>query len=183
MQRIQKVDPVSAPQKTKDLLTAVKTQMGGVPNLLLTLAQSPAALGGYLGLSGPLGAGALKPDLREQIAVAVAGANACDYCASAHTMLGKKAGVSQDEIGRNLNGASNDAKTAAALAFVTTIVRERGRLSNADIKAVRDAGYSDEEIVEMIAHIGLNLFTNYFNHIAETEIDFPLVNTAAKAAA
>jgi uncharacterized peroxidase-related enzyme len=156
--------------------------MGGVPNLIATLAQSPAALGGYLGLAGPLAGGSLKPSLREQIAVAVAGANACDYCASAHTMLGKKAGVSQNEIERNLDGVSNDPKTAAALSFAMKIVRDRGRILNADLKAVRDAGYPDSEVVEIIAHVALNTYTNYFNHIAETEIDFPLVTTAKAAA-
>jgi uncharacterized peroxidase-related enzyme len=178
MQRIQKLDLTSAPQKAKDLLTAVKSQMGGVPNLIVTMAHSPAALGGYLGLAGALGGGGLEPKLREQIAVAVAGANSCDYCASAHTMLGKKAGVSQDEIKRNLSGASGDAKTGAALAFVTRIVRERGRLADADLKAVRDAGFSEEEIVEMVAHTAMNVFTNYFNHIAATEIDFPIVHAS-----
>lgn len=182
MQRIQKVDAVTAPQKTKDLLAAVKTQMGGVPNLISTMAQSPAALAGYLGLSRGLGGGALDPKLREQIAVAVAGANACDYCASAHTMLGKKAGVSKDEIERNLAGASGDAKTAAALAFVVKIVRERGHLTDGDLAAVRAAGFSEEEIVEMVGHTAMNVFTNYFNHIARTDIDFPLVGTTRAAA-
>src|SRR5450631_1514986 len=126
MPRIQKLDPVSAPQKTKDLLAAVKVQFGGVPNLIAAMSHSSAALGGYLGLAGALAAGELQPALREQIAVAVAGANSCDYCASAHVMLGAKAGIAKDEIERNLTGASNEPRTAAALAFVTGIVRERG---------------------------------------------------------
>lgn len=182
MQHIAKLEPTSATGKTKDLLTKVEAQMGGVPNLIATLAHSPAALGGYLGLSGALADGVLPPRLREQIAIAVAGSNTCDYCASAHSLLGKKAGVPQDEIARNLSGASNDTETAAALAFVTKIVQERGRLDAADLGAIRDAGFSDEEIVEMVAHAAMNIFTNYFNHIAGTEIDFPLVTTARAAA-
>ncbi len=183
MQRIQKVDVAKAPHKSKDLLAAVKTQMGVVPNLMASMAHSPAALGGYLGLAGALAGGALDPKLREQIAVAVAGANSCDYCASAHTLLGKNAGVAKDEIGRNLLGQSANAKTAAALAFVVKIVRERGHLADADLAAIRAAGFSEEEIVEMIAHTATNIFTNYFNHIARTDIDFPLVETTSRIAA
>jgi uncharacterized peroxidase-related enzyme len=182
MQRIQKIDTATAPQNTKELLAEAKAQMGGVPNLVVTMAHAPAALGGYLGLSGALAKGALDPKLREQIAVAVAGANACDYCASAHTLLGKNAGVAKDEIARNLSGASNDPKTAAALAFAVNIVRERGHLPNADLDTVRDAGFSEEEIVEIVAHTAMNIFTNYFNHIARTDIDFPLVETQHAAA-
>lgn len=179
MQRIQKIDVTTAPQKSKDLLQAVKAQMGGVPALILTMAQAPAALAGYLGLANALGEGALSPALREQIAVAVAGANGCDYCASAHTMLGEKRGLSKDELARNLEGTSTNPKTAAALAFVGKIISTRGRLADADLAAVRAAGYSEEEIVEMIAHTSMNIFTNYFNHIADTEVDFPRVRVAA----
>jgi len=182
MQRIQKVDAATAPQKTKDIFAAVKAQMGIVPNLVATMAHAPAAVSGYLGLAGALGDGALDRKLREQIAVAVAGANACDYCASAHTLLGKNAGVAAGEIARNLSGASNDARTAAALAFAVKIVRERGHVSDSDLAAVRAAGYSDEEIVEIVAHVAMNVFTNYFNHIAGTEVDFPLVATQQAAA-
>lgn len=182
MQRIAKLDPTSVSGATKDLLAEVEAQMGGVPYLIATMAHSPAALGGYLGLSGALAGGVLPPKLREQIAIAVAGANTCDYCASAHSLLGKKAGVPHDEIERNLAGTSSDTKTAAALAFVVKIVHERGRLDSEDLGAVRAAGYSDEEVVEMVAHAAMNIFTNYFNHIAGTEIDFPLVTTARVAA-
>lgn len=182
MQRIQKVDAATAPQKTKDIFAAVKAQMGMVPNLIATMAHAPAAVSGYLGLAGALGSGVLDRRLREQIAVAVAGANACDYCASAHTLLGRNAGVTQDEIARNLSGASNDAKTAAALAFAVKIVRERGHISDADLAIARAAGFSEEEIVEIVAHVAINIFTNYFNHIAGTEVDFPLISARPAAA-
>ena len=182
MQRIQKIEAATAPQKTKNIFAAVKAQMGMVPNLVATMAQAPAAVSGYLGLAGALGDGALDRKLREQIAVAVAGANACDYCASAHTLLGRNAGVAPDEIALNLSGASNDAKTAAALAFAVKIVRERGHISDADLAAVRTAGFSEEEIVEIVAHVAMNIFTNYFNHIAGTEVDFPLIASRRAAA-
>ncbi|MGO9675517.1 MAG: carboxymuconolactone decarboxylase family protein [Methylocella sp.] len=146
------------------------------------MAHSSAALGGYLGLAGALAAGELQPALREQIAVAVAGANSCDYCASAHVMLGAKAGIPRDEIERYLTGVSIDPRTAAALNVVTKIVRERGHLADADLEAIRAAGFSEGEIVELVAHAAMNIFTNYFNHIAGSEIDFPLVRTTRAAA-
>jgi uncharacterized peroxidase-related enzyme len=179
MQRIQKIDAAAAPQKTKDLLQAVKAQMGVVPALLQTMAHAPAALAGYLGLASALGDGALHSALREQIAVAVAGANGCDYCASAHTMLGEKRGLSKDELARNLAGSATDPQADAALSFVGKIVSTRGRLADADLAAIRDAGFTEEEIVEIIAHTSMNIFTNYFNHIAATEVDFPRVRAAA----
>ena len=183
MQRIEKIDPASASQEATGLLDAVKVQMGGVPAIIQTMAQSPTALAGYLGFAGALGDGVLPATLREQLALAIAGVNHCDYCASAHTAIGRKLGIDRDEVALNLSGKSQDPKTAAALTFVRRIVEQRGQLPDADVSAVRDAGYSDEEIVEMIANTALNIFTNYFNHIAATEIDFPLVETARTEAA
>lgn len=179
MQRIQKIDAAAAPQKAVDLLQAVKARMGWVPAFIQTMANAPAALAGYLGLASVLDEGALPPALREQIAVAVAGANGCDYCASAHTMLGERRGISTTELVRNLSGTASDPKTNAALAFVGAIVSTRGRLADADLAAVRAAGYTEEEIVELVAHTAMNIFTNYFNSIAEPEMDFPRVRTAA----
>jgi AhpD family alkylhydroperoxidase len=109
----------------------------------------------------------------------VAGASGCDYCASAHTALGKGAGVAVDELRRNLRGRSNDGATQAALTFASKVVEQRGRVSDRDVEELRTANFSEGEIVEIVAHIGVNLFTNYFNHIAGTEIDFPVVNAAA----
>jgi AhpD family alkylhydroperoxidase len=121
--------------------------------------------------------------LREQIALVAAGTNQCDYCASAHTLMGKGAGVDATEATANLQGHSSNAKTQAALAFAKTIVDHQGRVTANQLQAVRTAGFGDAEIVEIIAHVSMNIFTNYFNHIAETVIDFPLVSTAhAKAA-
>ncbi|RME68876.1 MAG: carboxymuconolactone decarboxylase family protein [Alphaproteobacteria bacterium] len=183
MQHIQRIDTANASPKAAELLSAVRKQMGGVPNILATMAQSPAALGGYLGFAGALAAGKLAPSLREQIALAVAGANRCDYCASVHTALGGKQGLSRDELSRNLRGRSAEPKTDAALQFVSRIVSARGHIAAADLAAVRDAGFDDEAIVEIVAHTALNIFTNYFNHVAGTEIDFPVVETARAHAA
>lgn len=182
MQRIERISEAQAPQKTAQLLATVKKQMGGVPHILATMAQSPAALGGYLGFAGALAGGVLPAALREQIAVAVAGANRCDYCASVHTALGARQGLTADELDRNLQGRSADAKSQAALAFATRIVAVRGHVSDDDLAAVRRAGFAEEEIVEIVAHTALNLFTNYFNHIAGTELDAPAVRTNRAAA-
>lgn len=183
MQRIQRINEADAPQKTAELLATVRKQMGGVPHILATMSQSAAALGGYLGFAGALAGGKLSGKLREQIALAVAGANHCDYCASVHTALGGKLGVTADELDRNLNGRSADAKVNSALRFSARIVATRGNVTDEDLAAVRRAGFSDEEIVELVANTVLNIFTNYFNHVAGTEIDFPVVKAAAVAAA
>lgn len=183
MQRIERINATEAPAKTQELLGAVKAQMGGVPNILATMAQSSAALGGFLGFAGALGEGKLSMKLREQIALTVAGANQCDYCASVHTAVGGQCGLDADELASNLNASSADEKTAAALRFSKSIVATKGNVADADLAAVRAAGFSDEEVVEIVANTALNIFTNYFNHVAGTEIDFPVVKTSAAQAA
>jgi uncharacterized peroxidase-related enzyme len=181
MQRIATLDIKDAPTASQVMLTAAKEKIGMLPNLFKTLAHSPAALQSYLAQSEALAGGVLPPALREQLAVVTAGTNHCDYCASAHTLMGKGAGISATELAANLIGDSGDAKVQAALNFAKTIINGRGQLSDADLAAVRAAGFGDAEIVEIIAHVGMNIFTNYFNHIAATVIDFPLVQTAVAA--
>jgi uncharacterized peroxidase-related enzyme len=165
------------------MLAAVKAKLGMVPNLFKTLAHSPAALQYYLSASEALASTSISGALREQIALATAGQNDCNYCASAHTLMGKGAGIAATELAANLRGQSDDAKTQAALTFATTIVAERGRVSDADLAHVRAAGYSDAEITEIVATVAANIFTNYFNHIADTVVDFPLVRATALVAA
>lgn len=184
MPRISPVDHQTASGDTKQLLDGVKAQLGVVPNIFATLVQSPRALEGFLALNAALGQGLLSAQLREQIALTVAGANSCDYCASAHTALGKGAGVAADELDRNLRGESQDDKTRAALSFVRKVVEQRGQVEDTDVAELRAAGFAEGEIVEIVTHVGVNVFTNYFNHIAGTEIDFPVVvaDQAARAA-
>jgi uncharacterized peroxidase-related enzyme len=178
MTRIAALNPSDASANAQAMLAAVQKKLGIVPNLFKTFAHSPAVLGSYLAQSEALAGGVLPASLREQIALATAGVNQCDYCASAHTLLGKGAGVSAQEAALNLHGNATDSKVAAALSFANAIVDSRGRVSDVQLAAVRAAGYNDAEVVEIIAHVALNIFTNYFNHIAATEIDFPLVKTA-----
>ena len=178
MPHIRPID-LENPGAAQDVVDSVKKAMGGVPNIFATMAHSPAVLSGFLGFNGALAEGVLSAGLREQIALAMAGENACDYCASAHTMIAKGAGVDEAEAARNLRGEASDAKVAAILSFVRTVVQTRAKVASNDVAALREAGVSDEELVEIIAHIGANTFTNYFNHIAGTEIDFPLVSTTS----
>jgi uncharacterized peroxidase-related enzyme len=150
-----------------------------VPNITRLMANSPAALEGYLTFSGALANGSLDPQLRERIAIAVATENLCDYCLSAHTAAGKMLGLSREELSAAQQGKSSDEKDTVALHFATKIVRDRGWVADEDVTALREAGFDDGQIVEIIATTVLNIFTNYFNHVAETEIDFPVVKTAA----
>lgn len=181
MPRIQPVTAETAPQDSKPLLENVKKSMGGVPNLLGTMAQSPAALQAYLSLSQALSGAKLSGAVREQIALAVAGTNGCEYCASAHTVLGRNAGVADDDLERALRAESGHAKTAAILSLSRRIVETRGFVSDDDLASARDAGVTDAEVAEIIATVALNVYTNYFNHVAETEIDFPKVALPATA--
>jgi len=181
MQRIQALDPAQATPEVAATLAAVKAKLGGLPNLIRTMARAPAVLNAYVGLSGAIAAGKLPRALREQIALATAGANACDYCASAHSALGRMAGLAPEEIKRNLAGEASDAKAQAAIAFARKIVAARGLVDAADIAAAKAAGYSEEEVLEIFGNVALNLFTNYFNHLVDTDIDFPRVD--AKRAA
>ena len=171
-----------APAASQPLLEAVKKQLGVVPNLFRLVSNSPAALQGYLGLSAALGKGALPAATRERIALAVAEINGCDYCLSAHTYLGKNlAKLDEAEITANRNGASNDPKADAAVRFAAKVARERGHVSEDDVRAVKLAGYDDAQVIEIVLHVALNTWTNYINEVAKTDIDFPIV-TARKAA-
>lgn len=176
MPNITPVDPAH-PGPAADIVQAVRASLNRVPNIFATMARSPAVLEGFLAFNGALGDGLLSPALREQIALAVAGANECNYCASAHTAVARSAGVDQSEAARNLKGEATDGRTDAVLKFARAVIMARGRLpGNANsLSELRHAGVTDPEIVEILAHIGLNLFTNYFNHVVDTEIDFPLV--------
>jgi uncharacterized peroxidase-related enzyme len=182
MPRINTVNLASADPKARALLECVRQSLGMTPNLIGALANSPAALGAYLGFGQSLAAGVLGAQLREQVAVAVAGANGCEYCASAHSALAKAQKVDDAELALNLEGDSSNDRTRAALQFVTAIVNKRGWLSDDDLSAVRAAGFTDGELVELIAVVAINTFTNYFNHIAQTVIDFPRIAVTAPIA-
>jgi len=170
----------AAPAAAQPQLEAVRKQLGVVPNLFRLVANSPSALEGYLGMSGALDRGSLPAQTRERIALAVAQINNCSYCLSAHSYLGKNlAKLSDAEVAANRHGGSLDPKADAAVRFAAKVVRERGHVSDADVQAVRMAGYDDAQIVEIVQHVALNSWTNYINEVAKTEIDFPVAQALA----
>jgi len=182
MPRINPVSIDNASPAAREQLEGVKKKLGSVPNFFGTLGNSSAALGSYLNQSQAL-EGALNAALREQIALAVAGYNGCSYCAAAHTMMGKNAGVSEEETQRNLRGESEDEKVQAAITFSRALNEKRGQVSDEDFRAVRDAGFSDSEVLEIIAVTTFNVYTNYINRAVGTEVDFPKVEIPAGAGA
>ncbi|MBY0506815.1 MAG: carboxymuconolactone decarboxylase family protein [Bryobacteraceae bacterium] len=175
MQRLTSVNPAEATGKAKQLLDGVQAKLGMTPNLMKTLATAPAALEAYLSFSGALGTGTLDAKLREQIALTVAQANACEYCLSAHSTIGKMVGLKPEEIAASRQAHSSDPKREAGLKFAQTVVVARGEVSDDALTLVRGAGYSDGEITEIVANVAINIFTNYFNHVARTDVDFPRV--------
>ena len=179
MPRIQPVNIESAQGATAEVLNATKKKMGMVPNIVGTMANSPAVANAYLGFSGALAGGSLPAALREKIALVVGQENSCDYCLSAHTAIGKMSGLSEDDILQARRGTASNSKDAAAVEFARKLVANRGNVADADLEAVRNAGFGDGEIAEIVANVALNLFTNYFNHVTDPEIDFPVATPLA----
>lgn len=175
MSRVPLVDPRNTTADRRALLEPIQAAFGAMPNMFRAVANSPAALKSMWAAFGALGGGVIPARLGEQIAVAVADRNACEYCLAAHTALGRKAGASADEMAAAQAGQSADPKTAAALRFALQVVEGRGQVGDAEVQALRAAGYGDEEIVEILAHVALNLFTNYVNVAFAVPVDFPAV--------
>jgi uncharacterized peroxidase-related enzyme len=178
-QSIPAVDPSTATGKLKELFDGIATRSGRVANIQKTMGNSPAALQGYVAFNEALKEGQLSPQFREQIALAIGEANCCDYCISAHTAIGKMVGLDENDVAAARRSRADDDKTEVALAFVHKMVVARGQVSDDELQKLRAAGYTDGEIIEIIAHIALNTFTNYFNRIAKTTVDFPKVAPAA----
>ena len=172
----------ATPAASQPMLEAVKKKLGVAPNLFRLIATSPAALEGFLGLSGALGKGSVSAATGERIALAVSEINGCDYCLSAHTYVAKNlARLDDAEITANRSGASNDLKADAAVRFAANVARERGHVTEADVSAVKLAGYNDAQVIEIVLHVALTTLTNYVNEVAKTEIDFPVVNNRKAA--
>ena len=179
MARLNLVQNNEATGKAKELLEGVQKGLGMTPNLVRVMANAPATLQAYLDTSGALAGGVLSAPTRERIALRVAELNRCQYCASAHTLLGKKAGLSEEEVLASREGSAGDTQANAVLELVTSIVTKHGRLSGAELAAAREAGLGDAEIVEIVSHVALNTLTNYLNNVAGTEVDFPKVELLA----
>jgi uncharacterized peroxidase-related enzyme len=175
MARLAAVNPEIAAGKTRELLDGVQRALGVTPNMMRVMAQSPAVLEAYLRFAESLGRGSLRPKLGEQIALAVAEANRCVYCLSAHTAIGQKVGLNSVEINAARLAASSDVKAEAALRFARAVVNGRGDVDDSDVAELKAAGYTDGAIAEIVAHVALNVLTNYFNKVADVEVDFPRV--------
>jgi uncharacterized peroxidase-related enzyme len=175
MSRLAILQTETAPGKSKQLLEAVQAKLKITPNMTRVMANSPAVLEAYLAFSGALATGTLGAKLGELIALEVGEQNSCQYCVSAHSAIGKMVGLADSEIAAARDARSESAKNAAALQFARAIVVKKGLATDADVQTVRNAGFSDGEIAEIIAHVALNVFTNYFNNTAGVDVDFPKV--------
>lgn len=175
MSHVKLIDATQTSPDRAHLLAQIQRAFGTVPNMFRAVANSSAALASMWGAFGALGSGVIPAKLGEQIAVAVANRNSCSYCLAAHTALGRKAGASAEEMAAAQIGQATDAKTEAALVFALKLVEQRGQVDGADVHRLREAGFSDEDIVEIVAHVALNLFTNYINVALDVAVDFPQV--------
>ena len=174
MSRITPIDPTTANGRAKELLDATQAQLGRIPNLYRSMAQSPATLDGYLAFRSALGKGVLSMQMRERIALLTAAVNDCGYCVAAHTFRGAKVGLSASELSATQKSQSEDPKSMAALQFVEVLLQGHGLVTDEDFAKVKSHGWSDEEIGEIVAHVALNVFSNYFNHVAVPALDFPV---------
>lgn len=175
MSHVSLIDATQTSAERAAVLSQIQQAFGNVPNMFRAVANSPAALRSMWGSFAALGVGALPAKLGEQIAVAVADRNHCEYCLAAHTMLGRKAGATAEEMAAAQAGHAADPKTDAALRFALKLVEQRGQVSGDDVRRLRDVGFNDEGIVEIVAHVALNLFTNYVNVALNVPVDFPQV--------
>ncbi|OKS88050.1 carboxymuconolactone decarboxylase family protein [Mucilaginibacter polytrichastri] len=183
MSRLTALNPETTTGKSKDLFNAIQGKLGMVPNMMRTMGNSPAVLNGYLAFSSALGEGTLGGKLGELIALTVANANSCEYCNAAHSFIGEKlVHIDAKSIADAREGKSVDAKIQAALDFSRIIVEKRGLVNETDVNALKDAGYEEAGIAEIIAHVSLNILTNYFNNAAKVVVDFPAVELVETAA-
>jgi len=180
MSRIKALNPDEATGKTKELFDTVKSKMGMVPNMMRTLGNSPAVLNAYLGFNAGLSYSSLGGKLGELIALTVANENGCDYCNSAHSFISGKMGINVKDVDDARSGKSSDVKINAALVFAKEILNQRGAVSNEALEKIRNAGYDDGQILEILAQVSLSIFTNYANILSDTEIDFPKLASIAK---
>ena len=173
MQTLKPIDAGTASGKTKDLFGAIEKRVGRVPNMIRTMGHSPSVLEAYLHFNEAFEQTKTNAALRSLISAAVSSANGCQYTLATAFAFGRKEGLTDDELAKATEGEAYDPKTAATLRFVLNLVRNRGSVSGAEVKGLQDAGWGDQEIVEIVALVALNIFRNYFNLVAGTELDFP----------
>jgi len=180
MQRILPLDPAHAGGKTKEQLDQIQRRLHRIPNMHATMAVAPAVLDAYLAMNAALSHSSLDAVLRERISLAVAAANSCDYCLAAHAAGAKALKIDDAEIEKARAGDSSNPHYAAALKFARAVVEELGMVTDADMAAVKKAGWSDAQTLEITACVAANIFTNYFNHVVGTQVDFPVLAAAGK---
>lgn len=174
MSRVETLTNDKAPPAVQQMYHSIEKKMGKVPNLMLTMGHSPAVLKGYLDFSEAVNQTSLNPKLREEIAIIVGQTNQCNYCLSAHSTIAKGIGLSDHDILQARKALASDPKTAAILTFAKAVVDKKGAVSDQDVAHLKAKDISDKELTEIIMTISLSMFTNYFNHIIDTKIDFPL---------
>jgi len=173
MARLNAVNPEEATGKAKELLDSVKNKLGVVPNMMRTMANAPAVLDAYLGFSSALSNASVNGKLGELIALTVANQNGCNYCNSAHSFFAQKIGLKAEDIQQARLGNAADPKISAALNFAKEILDKRGAVSDESLQHIKEAGYSEAQVLEIVAQVVLSIFTNYINIISDTDIDFP----------
>jgi uncharacterized peroxidase-related enzyme len=172
MTRLSALSPDEASGKAKELFGVIKSKFGVVSKMMGTMGNSPALLEGFLNFYGGLSAGTLGPKTGELIALAVSESNGCKYCQAAHKYVAKNlVKLDDDVVEAARKGASKDAKTDAILKFAIALLEKKGGVSDKDVASLRAAGVTDNEMGEIIGHVGLNIITNYFNKAVDTELD------------
>jgi alkylhydroperoxidase family enzyme len=173
MQRVHSVNPQVAQGRTKELLDSVQQAVGMIPNTAKVMANSPAVLESFLAFSTAMGKVQIGQKLHNQLKLNTSETNSCDYCTSILCAIAPSAGLSADDILAGRTGKSVDQRTEAALKFAEDVLESRGKVSNQQLAAVREAGFGDGEIVEIVASVVLGCFTNFLNNVADTELDIP----------
>ena len=170
----------AAPEASKPTLEAIKKQIGALPNVFRMMSTSPAVLQAYAGLNGALGKGKLDKKIRERIALAIAQKNGCEYCLAAHTYTGTHVTkLSLEEIAAARRGGSSEGRADAAVKFAVRVAEARGGVSEQEVEGLKAAGFDDGELLEIVAHVAANTFTNYMNEVFMTDVDFPKVEREA----
>jgi uncharacterized peroxidase-related enzyme len=182
MSRIAPVNPAEAAPRAKEVLGLVNGTFGRIPNGVRVLANSPVALAAWWSFEGILGTGALPRSVHEQLAVLTADTNGCGYCLSAHTAAARGAGVSAADAAAARDAKASDPLAAAVLEFGAAVLAERGDVADEILQGARQAGLSDGDLLEIVAVVALNTFTNYCNRLARTELDVPDVRVERRTA-
>ncbi len=175
MPRIPVHTPDSAPESSRDELKALEATFGKVLNIHGEMAHSPAVLQSYVAIQQVIADyGSFDGRTREAIALAVANVDECSYCQAAHTAGGKAAGLTDDEMVAVRSGnVEHDPKLDALLALAREYTSNVGSVQDTTWQTAVDAGWTDEQLTELSVHVTLNLFTNYFNHFVQTDLDLP----------